>query len=179
MQTFLPYPNFAASAAALDDSRLGNQAYRECKSLVNGGWKNHPASKMWRGYEYALCAYALACLYELRDNRGRHYQHHIDWFMERQASFPDTGLPPWLGDFDFHMIHRAILLGKAWEKLVTACGSDFRAHAMCGGRSEPASNVEKKAWKQWMWYDYYDWQETPANRDEDGKWSYIWPEVTA
>ena len=70
MQTFLPYADFAKSAGCLDDLRLGNQCYRETKTLLNGGWQNHPASKMWRGYEYSLCEYGKALAREL-SLRGR------------------------------------------------------------------------------------------------------------
>lgn len=111
MQTFLPYKDFEATAVVLDDRRLGNQAYRECLTLVRGGWKNHPASKMWVGYERALCDYALALLREL-DRRGRPYPHHVQTFEEIKSQSPDTGLPPWLGDERFHASHRANLLRK-------------------------------------------------------------------
>lgn len=57
MQTFLPYADFDESARALDPKRLGNQVYRECLTLIRGGWPNHPASRMWRGYECALACY--------------------------------------------------------------------------------------------------------------------------
>lgn len=75
MQVFLPYPDLQASVQCLDPKRLGNQVYRECLTLVRGGWSNHPASRMWKGYEYALCRYALYGLDEL-DARGRFYHNH-------------------------------------------------------------------------------------------------------
>ena len=65
MQTFLPYADFAQSARALDRQRLGKQRV-EVKQILNvlkkgsGGWANHPAVKMWRGYEMALCNYGIA-----------------------------------------------------------------------------------------------------------------------
>ena len=111
MQTFLPYPNYSKSASVLDDKRLGNQAYRECKTLVNGKWRNHPASKMWKGYERELCLYALACLGELK-RRRRYYPRHIQYFQLRAMRFPRTGKPPWLGDPAFHASHRSNLLRK-------------------------------------------------------------------
>lgn len=108
MQTFLPYADFAQSAKSLDPSRLGNQAYRECKTLIGGGWKNHPAAKMWLGYESALARYALACFEEL-SARGRHYSTHIEHFTTLVV---DDRLPPWLGDERLHSSHRAALLCK-------------------------------------------------------------------
>ena len=111
MQTFLPYPDFHESMKVLDDKRLGNQVYRECLTLIRGGWPNHPASKMWRGYEFSLAVYALAGLDELHC-RGRLYDHHRKTFMKLMRDFPDTGAPPWLGREDFHASHRSNLLRK-------------------------------------------------------------------
>ena len=111
MQTFLPYANFRKSLECLDPKRLGNQIYRECLNLVRGGWKNHPASKMWQGYEYALCEYSLVGLEVLKE-RGKDYPHHRETFLEIQRNYPDTGLPPWIGDEAFHASHRSNLLRK-------------------------------------------------------------------
>ena len=65
MQTFLPYPNFRESAKVLDRQRLGKQRVEtlqilRCLAGETEGWKNHPAVKMWRGYEIALTMYRLA-----------------------------------------------------------------------------------------------------------------------
>ena len=66
MQTFLPYPDFARSARALDVRRLGKQRV-ECLQVVRGltvpdyGWRHHPAVRMWRGHLEALGRYTLAC----------------------------------------------------------------------------------------------------------------------
>ena len=51
MQTFLPYPDFEASAAVLDDRRLGTprvETYQILRALTwpRYGWKNHPAVRM-------------------------------------------------------------------------------------------------------------------------------------
>ena len=59
MQTFLPYPDFAASTAVLDDVRLGKQgveAYQIVRTLLEiaSGWRHHPAVRMWRGHTDAL-----------------------------------------------------------------------------------------------------------------------------
>ena len=75
MQTFLPELTFEASASALDYRRLGKQrveTYQILRTLTgkSDSWKNHPAVKMWRGYEKALCAYGLAICEEWRYVRG-------------------------------------------------------------------------------------------------------------
>jgi hypothetical protein len=111
MQTFLPFPDFRRSLECLDPSRLGNQIYREALTLARGKWRSHPASKMWRGHEHALCQYALVGLDVLRE-RGRDYPHHRATFLGLQAGFPDTGMPPWLGDAAFHRSHQSNLIRK-------------------------------------------------------------------
>lgn len=115
MQTFLPYSCFQASARVLDNGRLGNQCYRECKTLVGGHWENHPASKMWRGHERSLCEYALALVDEM-GRRGRWKPEVIErwreYFSQLRDGFPETGLPAWVGDEEFHAAHRSNLLRK-------------------------------------------------------------------
>jgi len=113
MQTFLPYPDFSKSMACLDDSRLGNQVYREGMTLLRGGWPNHPASKMWCGYEEALAYYLWCGVIELH-NRGKNYEGR-PWHTEL-IGYPTAGvhapMPPWLGDERLHSTHRANLLRK-------------------------------------------------------------------
>jgi hypothetical protein len=112
MQTFLPYADFHETARVLDDKRLGNQAYNECKVLITGGWPNHPASKMWSGYRCALAYYALALLEEL-SKRGRHYEKWINFYNDIADGCCNEGdMPPWLGREDIHSSHRANLLRK-------------------------------------------------------------------
>ena len=110
MQTFLPYPDFAKSAAALDPSRLGNQVYREGKTLIQGGWPHHPAAKMWVGHKPALAEYCLACLNEL-EKRGRRYPHHVEFFTAIRNE-GEVVMPEWFGDERVHSSHRAALLFK-------------------------------------------------------------------
>ena len=111
MQTFLPYPNYYESMNSLDPKRLGNQVYREALTLARGGWRNHPASRMWRGHEHSLCDYALAGL-EVLAERGRYYPTHQDTFIALKRSLPNTGAPPWLGNPRLHESHQSNLLRK-------------------------------------------------------------------
>lgn len=111
MQTFLPYPDFRRSLETLDKTRLGNQIYREGLTLVRGGWKNHPISKMWKGYEFALCTYCLIGL-DVLSSRGRHYPHWIEYFTNKRTEYKNTGMPSWIGDEEFHRSHRLNLLFK-------------------------------------------------------------------
>ena len=72
MQTFLPYPDFNLSARVLDDKRLGKQRvesmqiYKSCV-LDDYGWKQHPAVKMWKGYETALLMYMDTMIHDGSD----------------------------------------------------------------------------------------------------------------
>ena len=93
MQVFVPELTFEASVGCLDPSRLGNQIYREGKTLIMGGWPNHPCSKAWADYRVALAEYCLCGLRELT-KRGRHYATHYDFFQKIRDSGPLI-MPHW------------------------------------------------------------------------------------
>jgi hypothetical protein len=131
MQTFLPYSDFAACAAVLDQRRLGKQRVEALQILraltVPGhGWRHHPAAKMWRGHEEALGAYGLAicrewCRRGHADTCDTKIRDELAGLgigtVRDQAELARAGaLPPWLGDEDFHRRHRSSLLQKdpAW-----------------------------------------------------------------
>ena len=73
MQTFLPSPNAITSARILDSKRLNKQIL-ECYQILNvlsgksptGGWRNHPAVLMWKGYERGLWQYVQAMIREAK-----------------------------------------------------------------------------------------------------------------
>jgi hypothetical protein len=116
MNTFLPFPSFADSFRVIDNKRLGKQRV-EAMQLLNvlsdptkKGWRNHPATKMWEGYEHALCEYALACCAEWT---GRGFKDTVaENIRGRIGQFPDTGMPHWIGVAEFHASHRSNLLRK-------------------------------------------------------------------
>lgn len=117
MQTFLPYPNLFDSPESLDNKRLGKQRVEALQILITlatgrAAWRNHPAVRMWRGYEQALIAYGMVCC-DVWTARG--FQ---DTTRDRLLSYPFFGnpaLPPWWGREDFHASHRSNLLRKAPE----------------------------------------------------------------
>ena len=113
MQVFLPHPDFRQSLECLDNVRLRNQILRECKTLISGGWSNHPAAKMWLGYEHALCEYAIVGLEVIR-LRGypRIKLAWMPFWTKKQKTFKDTGMPPFVGNEEFHASHRSNLLRK-------------------------------------------------------------------
>ncbi|MFH8348635.1 MSMEG_6728 family protein [Streptomyces sp. NPDC018045] len=128
MQTFLPYPDFAASAAALDARRLGKQRVETLQVLrgltVPGyGWRHHPAVHMWAGYEEALVRYGLE-MCRVWTDAGRQdtcattltqdfTAHRPRTPVRSYAELSEAGdLPNWLGDPAFHRSHQSALVTK-------------------------------------------------------------------
>lgn len=115
MQTFLPYPDFAESAAALDDRRLGKQrveTYQVLRTLagITSGWRNHPAVRMWRGYSLTLLDYGVVVCREWVRRGGE--DTVLDKIGAMRADLTGAELPPWLGDDALHASHRSNLLRK-------------------------------------------------------------------
>ncbi|SHH24070.1 hypothetical protein SAMN05443575_3511 [Jatrophihabitans endophyticus] len=116
MQTFLPVPDFAESARVLDDARLGKQrveAFQIIRALdgVTRGWRNHPAVRMWRGYEPALLRYGLAVCDEW-DRRGNADTVRAKLADHAREEGRRVFLPDWVGDDAVHASHRSNLLRK-------------------------------------------------------------------
>jgi hypothetical protein len=120
MQTFLPYPDFVASAEVLDYRRLGKQV-TECRQILDAlhevtkGWVNHPVTHMWKGSELALCGFAYACEdeWEKRGFKKRadvpYLDKHFEW-----ASSGDVQMdkPWWFGDLEVHENYQRLLFYK-------------------------------------------------------------------
>lgn len=117
VQTFLPYPDFRASARALDVRRLGKQRVEAMQVLnalgrTSGGWINHPAVKMWRGYEDALRLYTCVMCDEWR-RLG--FADTVREKVLAGCDLPvpeDVRYPPWLGDPALHRSHQSNLIRK-------------------------------------------------------------------
>lgn len=122
MQTFLPYESFHASAKALDMKRLGKQrveAYQILCCLLKVRcmqWKNHPATKMWIGHEYALVDYIISICQEWI---GRGYRDTVlsktialvNAYMAGKKAF-SKARPWWVGNVEFHRSHQSNLIRK-------------------------------------------------------------------
>jgi len=143
MQTFLPYHNFKKSAKCLDYRRLGKQRI-EAKQILNillvrtksKAWINHPAVKIWRGYELALQEYYNTIVREwvkrgykntmalelvniphihLQDLFGNDYYSSNELNVKSgPTKHPDFKIPLWLTE-KFCASHRAALLYKLPE----------------------------------------------------------------
>jgi len=128
MQTFLPYPDFEASARTLDARRLGKQRV-EALQILNAltapghGWQHHPAVLLWRGHEEALVRYCLEvcavwCELGYRDTcatkvtDAARQRLGIRRIRTQAELARDGDLPPWLGDEALHRSHRSSLLRK-------------------------------------------------------------------
>jgi hypothetical protein len=127
MQTFLPYADFAASAAVLDERRLGKQrveALQVLRALTyeGYGWQRHPAVRMWAGYPRALAAYGLTvCDRWTAAGHADTCAATIGTDLTRAGLAPPRSqqtlarlgmLPGWLGDERLHRSHRAALVRK-------------------------------------------------------------------
>jgi hypothetical protein len=115
MQTFLPYKNFKKSAKSLDRQRLGKQRI-ECKQIYGalifgGSWKNHPAVKMWRGYERSLLKYSIEICNEWisRGYKDSQKQLFVEWLNNQTGT---DRKPPWLTD-EFCRSHQSNLNRKS------------------------------------------------------------------
>ena len=127
MQTFVPYADFDASAAVLDDSRLGKQRVETLQILralvfpSYKGWKNHPATRMWRGFTDALVSYGIAMCDEW-ERRGRADAVRLSLleFSGGSSTSDDDlrrrgRLPLWWGLPELHASHRSALVRKLPE----------------------------------------------------------------
>ncbi len=130
VQTFLPFPDFVASARSLDRRRLGKQRVETLQimralTVPGHGWRHHPAAKMWQGHRGSLMDYQLAVCQEW-SARG-----FVDTTADSTLlTFADPSLsgaadddtatwrrgehrpPSWLGDDTVHRSHRSRLLQK-------------------------------------------------------------------
>lgn len=116
MQTFLPYPDFLQSVKVLDYRRLGKQRVETFQVLnilldrtPTKGWRNHPVTRMWTGYEEALKLYQNLTIEEWV-KRG-----YKNTMQLEQLDYKRITLPPWFGQKEFHRSHRSNLLRKDFE----------------------------------------------------------------
>ena len=140
MQTFLPYKSFKQSLQSLDYRRLGKQrveAFQVLNVLLGrtktGGWRNHPVTRMWAGYENALKEYLNKCI-----------DHWIDRGYNNNMEIYDVNnmvKPHWIGNEAFHSSHRANLLRK-----------DYEYYSQFGWKENPEAPY---VWhdKEGLWYE--------------------------
>jgi len=136
MQTFITKLNYRDIAKELDNKRLNKQALEGWQILMNllavdpdgnhrepKGWSNHPAVKMWRGYEMQLAIYVIAMCDEWIE-RGYNtvVRQRVEDTMRHAALLNRSigvDLPPWYVNIntlaDVASSHRKALLNKNYN----------------------------------------------------------------
>ena len=116
MQTFLPYADLKESVQVLDYRRLGKQRVETFQVLnilldrtPTKGWRNHPVTVMWTGYEPALQLYQN---YTIQEWISRGYKNTM---LFEDFNLEEVVMPPWFGLDIFHRSHRSNLLRKDYE----------------------------------------------------------------
>jgi hypothetical protein len=116
MQTFLPYADLQESVRVLDYRRLGKQRVETFQVLnilldrtPTKGWRNHPVTVMWTGYESALQLYQN---YTIQEWISRGYKNTM---LLEDFDMNSVVMPHWFGLEVFHRSHRSNLLRKDYE----------------------------------------------------------------
>lgn len=154
MNTFIPLYTYKDCAIVLDNKRLNKQITETLqiyKALNNpkDRWHNHPCTKMWKEYPYALVCYGIACYDEWQerltnDKRKGKLIHKSGEVLSgiKNLYIGNTinvkSYPSWWDIEEIHSIYRAVLLDKNYE-----------------------------------WYYQFNWKETPQQKIS-GKYPYIW-----
>ena len=161
LQTFLPLMtnDFASIAKTLDNRRLNKQALEGWQILMTlveldpqgndrkpKGWVNHPAVKMWRGYETALFHYILAMTEE--------------W---KARGFQTT-----IGDKASDTYKRAVYLGRVGSSELPEWLTNEAMFAEITATHRQALLV-----KEYSWYHQFAWPEDTGVAPTE--YTYIWP----
>lgn len=118
MQTFYPYIDAVSVAKCLDYRRLGKQRVEvlqilQCLLIKPTQWQNHPAVKMWKGYEAALAKYGIIMCEEWIKRGYKDTCKLKIWMLWSKCwDKMDPVIPPWLGDEVFHRSHQSNLVRK-------------------------------------------------------------------
>jgi hypothetical protein len=118
MQTFICDLCVSKSFEYLDSRRLGKQRVEaiqiaRCLLIKPNRWSNHPAVKMWRGYEsFLVKVYLYHCL-RAWESRGFNNTKCKEHFKQLISIVGDEipNRPYWL-DNDFVQAHRSNLVRK-------------------------------------------------------------------
>lgn len=108
--TFLICSDIRRSMRYLTNAHLGKQrteGLQIVNALVKGGkgWQKHPATVMWRGYEYALMYYVNCAIHEWI---SRGCENNIPYY-----ELPTNIVFPWWVEWvKLHRSHRSLLRRK-------------------------------------------------------------------
>jgi hypothetical protein len=124
MQTFITDFNMKKNAENLDNKRLGKQRIEGLqiasilidKSNIKKGWRNHPAVKMWQGYEGFLLYFYLQWIFHewikkcfKNEKCAETYERLCN--VCKYPGFENIKTPKWL-DVHFIESHRSNLIRK-------------------------------------------------------------------
>jgi hypothetical protein len=152
MQTFLTSTNSLECAQNLDNKRLNKQILEGYQILnvlsgrsKTGGWRNHPAVLMWKGYERGLWSY-IQSMVQIANLRGIKTENNVknlnvlyeqcweDWGEEHPAFWRDENKR-----MRIITTHRANLFKKDplyYAKYQYAMNSPYNSPC-CPNRKEP------------------------------------------
>lgn len=133
------------SVRCLDNKRLISQK-QEALTLLRalergeGGWHDHPACQMWKGYEEALKVYINCCI---RECVIRGFNNSTVLFVMSKKT--GISLPWWFCKDSFHSTHRAALLKKD-SKFYSQYGwtDEWRGYKWPKGSDHPGKWVKVK-----------------------------------
>jgi hypothetical protein len=118
MQTFVPENTLNGSVRVLDRQRLGKQRVETLQIMkalagLSKGWVNHPATRMWKGYEFSLLIYQNYTCNEWtrRGYKDTCWDKTLEVF-ENHFPNENVGLPHWWGDNRVHDSHKSALVFK-------------------------------------------------------------------
>lgn len=116
MQTYLPNVDYAASAWVLATPQLDIQRRHNLEiltSLLRGtGNVSHPATLMWRRYEWALMQYqhAICDEYFRRGHEDSYWERSQELYDRYQPRVENKAWPYWSSSEILHLSHRSALL---------------------------------------------------------------------
>ena len=119
----MPFPDMEASLSCLDNKRLGKQrveTYQILRTLLgeSQGWANHPAVKMWSGYESALALYGyISCSIWLdKGFKDSLMPKFVDYIVDLSSCVNQKTCsidePWWISNAELNKSHQSNLLRK-------------------------------------------------------------------
>ena len=120
MQTFLPYRDPVKCAQVLDNKRLGKQRVETIQIMhallgEKKGWVNHPAVKMWKGYEPFLVRKYLHSMLTEWNQRGYNSPkciQHMRRFLKLSICKGEIIKPWWFDHLLLFKSHQSNLIRK-------------------------------------------------------------------
>lgn len=106
-------PDCGQQVTHFNEFKTGYHCYHCEAPLKRTAWYNHPATKMWKGYETCLMLYLREMCMEWvsRGYEDTRWQAALDLGYKPPGEF-GCFAPEWLGNERFHLSHQSNLLRK-------------------------------------------------------------------